>query len=286
MSDDLFYPPNRSAHAGGPIAIGQRVYCGLMGGKYGIVHRIAGEQSPQSVRSLAGGVAMMGGRAQFDVLFDTGHESRMVPECIMRGVQWKIFDSIATPEEIDQAKRFVAESTAEANRLHLQAVARRDQERAKHADDYPHLLKRSDKPQWSSGRVAAENIRRELKRAFPGFKFSVKSDHDSVDVYWTDGPTTGQVQPIIGKYRAGSFDGMTDCYEYDPDATFGDVFGDPKYTFCHRKDSLAGVRAAWARKGFDPAEVPECWENGGRWKMEQSLGDAVFHAWCECDLSK
>lgn len=66
--------------------------------------------------------------------------------------------------------------------------------------------------------AAAKAIRKELKTAFPGVSFSVKSEAysmgTSVNVYWTDGPTSKEVNSIIGKYQYGHFDGMIDCYEY------------------------------------------------------------------------
>ena len=65
---------------------------------------------------------------------------------------------------------------------------------------------------------AAKLIRAELKKAFPGVKFSVTSNGysmgDSVYVDWTDGPTRDQVHSIAGKYQEGHFDGMTDSYDY------------------------------------------------------------------------
>lgn len=65
---------------------------------------------------------------------------------------------------------------------------------------------------------AANAIKAELKAAFPNVKFSVKSQNysggDSVDIYWTDGPTVEQVRAISGKYQYGKFDGMQDLYEY------------------------------------------------------------------------
>jgi|GEM_PF-1717854 len=63
----------------------------------------------------------------------------------------------------------------------------------------------------------AKAIRQELKQAFPGIKFSVRSETfsmgDSVRVSWEDGPLSKQVTEIIGKYQYGHFDGMTDMYE-------------------------------------------------------------------------
>ena len=65
---------------------------------------------------------------------------------------------------------------------------------------------------------AAKLIRTELKKAFPNTKFGVTSSNysmgDSVAIEWTDSITTEEVRVIIGKYQYGSFDGMTDSYEY------------------------------------------------------------------------
>ena len=64
---------------------------------------------------------------------------------------------------------------------------------------------------------AAKRIRTDLKRAFPGVKFSVKSDSfaggDAVRINWIDGPTTSQVDALTNQYQYGSFDGMIDLYE-------------------------------------------------------------------------
>lgn len=84
--------------------------------------------------------------------------------------------------------------------------------------------------------LAAKNIKAELARAFPGVKFSVRSDSfsmgNSVDVSWTDGPTTAEVDAIIGKYEHSSFDGMTDSSS--PVCSDWHVFGSTKYAQSHR----------------------------------------------------
>jgi len=88
---------------------------------------------------------------------------------------------------------------------------------------------------------ASYNIKQELRKAFPGIKFSVRSDSfsmgNSVDVSWDLGPTTKDVDSILGKYSDGSFDGMTDMYNYDHSAE-GDavsvVLGRAKYVHSHR----------------------------------------------------
>ena len=64
----------------------------------------------------------------------------------------------------------------------------------------------------------AKLIRQDLKKQFGSFPFSVRSKSYSggcsITVYWTDGPTTQQVDPIIKKYEGADFDGMTDLKTY------------------------------------------------------------------------
>jgi hypothetical protein len=65
-------------------------------------------------------------------------------------------------------------------------------------------------------------IRKVLKARFPACKFSVTTGRgsmvSSVDIEWTDGPSTKLVNSIVGKFQSGSFNGMTDSYDYDAKA--------------------------------------------------------------------
>jgi hypothetical protein len=114
---------------------------------------------------------------------------------------------------------------------------------------FPHLVPVSDKV--DSLVAAAKNIRIELARAFPAVKFSVKSRRfsggDAIDVRWIDGPTSKQVDAIIERYEAGSFDGMTDSYDYRGDKAWVDAFGDAKYVHSSRDLSDKLIAAVMAR---------------------------------------
>jgi Large polyvalent protein associated domain 29 len=66
----------------------------------------------------------------------------------------------------------------------------------------------------------AKLVRAALKKAFPGIKFSVRSDTyaggASIRVRWTDGPSTKAVKDVAGAYAGGGFDGMIDmAYSVD-----------------------------------------------------------------------
>jgi len=60
----------------------------------------------------------------------------------------------------------------------------------------------------------AKLIRKALKKSFPGVKFSVRSSvyagGASIDVGWTDGPSSKAVESVAGAYAGGGFDGMID----------------------------------------------------------------------------
>lgn len=60
----------------------------------------------------------------------------------------------------------------------------------------------------------AKMIRQALKEAFPEVKFSVRSERysmgASIDISWTDGPLTRQVDEVVKIFAGATFDGMDD----------------------------------------------------------------------------
>ena len=108
--------------------------------------------------------------------------------------------------------------------------------------------------------LAAANIRRELKAAFPAIKFAIRSSSytggDSIDIRWHLGPTEKQVEAISNKYQEGSFNGMIDLYEYDNDRTWSKTYGGSKYIHTRREyDSAhAIVKEALRTKYNAPSE--------------------------------
>jgi len=117
----------------------------------------------------------------------------------------------------------------------------------------------------------AKLVRRDLKAAFPGVKFSVRSSTyaggASIHVRWIDGPVVADVDEVVGKYAGATFNGMIDMKEYHPstlianeDGTFEDVRYGADFVQTHRDYSpereaqiKAEVREFLGRD-FDPAE--------------------------------
>lgn len=75
-------------------------------------------------------------------------------------------------------------------------------------------LKASKEEHDGAAVIASKDVAKILKiklaEAFPGVKFSVKSDYSAVDVYWENGPHPLFVDAIIDKYSFGGFDGSID----------------------------------------------------------------------------
>ena len=237
----------------GKLKIGQKVYSGLYGGRYGVITEIRGDQRPETIKAYGGGVMVTGGSAQLTVVFDDYSKSTQIPESIIRGVQWEIYDEI---ENCGEVLKLIerAEEMRKGVEIALAIKAERDaKERESLPTQYPGLVTLATSGKKSILTTAA-NIRKELKAAFPKTKFSVTCDHgSSIDISWTDGPISDEVQKIGDKYRIGSFDGMADCYEYKR-SNFTDVFGGAQYVFTRRsvsKELTIKVAAEWGYKDLE-----------------------------------
>jgi hypothetical protein len=235
----------------GKLVVGQRVHSILYGGRDGIISAINGEQSPESIKSLGGGCVVMGGRATMDVVFEE-YVSRCIPECIIRGVQWRIANVIETPEMIEQAiKQASAATDAKKEAERLEAIKKADLQSSL-PSRYPYLAPMNKT--MSGHALGAKNLRIELKRAFPSVKFSVKSDSysggSSIDVGWTDGPLTEDVKTISDKYQQCDFDGMDDSTHYRHTA-WPEVFGGAKYVMEQRHESAELTLKVAKAMGFD-----------------------------------
>lgn len=101
---------------------------------------------------------------------------------------------------------------------------------------------RDNKKDYISCADTAKIVRKALKEAFAGVKFSVRSKTysmgASIDVYWLDGPTSEDVEKITSRFASARFDGMTD-YKGGAVHSFKgqEVHWGSDYVFAHRKHS-------------------------------------------------
>jgi len=139
---------------------------------------------------------------------------------------------------------------------------------------YPYLetVQNSKKSRWSLG---ASNLRKELKRAFPGIKFKVTSKSYSmgcsIDASWTDGPLDEEVERYSDKYQYGHFDGMTDCYNYHQNYVWDEVFGGAKYVFANRHVSDELINKASASFGCGKYDPGTGAIEGADWEKKQII---------------
>lgn len=137
---------------------------------------------------------------------------------------------IATEQEIREALAKLPGAEAERKRQEEEKRQAAETERQRVKAEYSWL------PASGSDdyKTAAANIRLELKKAFPGVKFSVrKSGYDTCHIDWDMGPTVKAVEKIVGKYTGKGFDGMQDL-EYSINTAFNEQFGSVGYLFTDR----------------------------------------------------
>lgn len=211
------------------------------------------------------------GPKSYDVALTDG---RQICGTFLDGSRWSVADDHVAPDTLAILRAGVGAKEA-ADKANKSAGKQAFSESvAKLRTSYPHLT------QGSGPVVAAKNIRVELKRAYPSVKFSVHtskySGGDSVRVSWADGPTAEQVEHITNKYAGGSFDGMTDSYDYKH-SPWTEVYGDAKYIFCDRDYSDTMIETTIRRVcnrlgGMEAIPTVEDYRKGQLWKFKQSGG--------------
>lgn len=98
---------------------------------------------------------------------------------------------------------------------------------------------------YVSAQDTAKLIRADLKRAFPGVRFSVRIKRGgasaSARITWTDGPTARQVERIACHYQSSDYDPYRDVWGSltRTDADDQPVHYGTNHVFCSRRLSVA-----------------------------------------------
>lgn len=205
-----------------------------------------------------------------DVLLESGAERRAVKArdfADVDGAEYRLDGKMHGAPYLAQLAAALASVKASESAAKAQAQAAHAAELVALADEYSYLQRVQPGAKSYGCTLAAANMRTLLRRAFPGVKFSVKtskfSGGDSIDVHWTDGPTSAQVDAITDQFSAGSFDGMDDSYTYSHGA-FAELFGDAKYVSSCRALSDAAVSEIMAQLWPDESTRPSLddWHHG------------------------
>lgn len=214
------------------IEVGRVVYTNLYNSGRGVIYQVLGEPAPESVQSLGGGIVMAGGQCEVNIAFESGGRSQRLPECILMGVQWRLLDEVKSPEQVAEilANSLAYEAEQKAKEDEKKAAFKAAAERAREKGKALGLIPEAEfRAAGKRGSAAASNLRAELKLA--GIKARVKQDgYSCINVYIADEAQREAAKEIALKYKAGNFDGMSDCYDYDP-CPWGSVFGDVQYVF-------------------------------------------------------
>lgn len=210
--------------------VGQWVSTNVCGARSGVVIEVSDEAPATMKRHGAPG--SLDGRVWVDVVFEDGV---ILHNLDARWLRRDKFLPLATSEEIAGLLANAEQQKAREQAEKQATERRRARERQHHAADNRHLVKVTDRPDWSAGRLVAENVRRELRLAFPGVRFSVRCDCNYVNVSWTGGPAVGEVEQITSRYYVPGYNGTEPAIERRADATFGAVFGMASRITLHRE---------------------------------------------------
>ncbi|MCN7673228.1 hypothetical protein MLZ33_25335, partial [Escherichia coli] len=245
----------------GALVVGQI----LETGRYGraVITRVHDRSNKDSVIELVGdGAIVSAGNAAFDLVYFSGARSKFVPECIIRGgLPWIVHTEVVTQAVLENLKKAADDKERQdaEDKARADAAFALEKSRLQEAPEYKHLKKLADNKGKCEAANVSSNIRAELKKAFPGVKFSVKKlSFDCVQISWTDGPTKNEVEAISDKYENGHFNGMEDIYEYNT-SPFNVVYGGVKYVTTRRdySDELVEKGIIQARIKFGSDLVPE-----------------------------
>jgi len=131
----------------------------------------------------------------------------------------------------------------------------------------------------------AKIIRKVLKEAFPGVKFSVRtkkySGGASININWTDGPTQWDVQDLVLPLSGGYFDGMTDYKGFNYHMHDGEEISlGADFIFANRELSdewIETARKVWDRA--DGARKCDFWNNARqRWPQDDEAKCFAYNA--------
>lgn len=146
----------------------------------------------------------------------------------------------------------------------------------------------------------AKQIKKILKDRWPKTKFSVGSETysmgSSINVSWDLGPTRAMVEEIADRYQEGSFDGMTDSYNYNPTLVLtegNDIkrLGGAKYVFCNRGEKtpeLPNLRELYSKDVCERQGVQYAGNQtiicGDKWERFLEVGDQFWQAFQMADF--
>jgi hypothetical protein len=163
------------------------------------------------------------------ILFD-GRAFRRLPKAAFSGIRpWELLDRVHGPRLIEVVKQQAADRAAAESLQKATAAQRLLDDVAALIASHPHLTPVG--PEHRGQAAVGKNLRAHLKHR--GIKARVRSHGGSYHVRLTADATEEQLQAanaIATSFEFGSFDGMTDSYNYVTSA-WTEAFGGVRYVF-------------------------------------------------------
>ena len=149
-----------------------------------------------------------------------------------------IEDNRKTQEEVDTQTKSNNEAQVKRDEKQAVKMVAEEKESIELLKEFGHM-KRYSAGDNSSHALTSSNIKKHLKKQYPGHKFSVKSQSysggSSVNVSWTDGPSYTEVDEFVDRFQ---YNGVMDNTDHVACRTVGNafrsLFGSVGYASCNR----------------------------------------------------
>lgn len=127
-------------------------------------------------------------------------------------------DNRRTIEEEEKLRADIDAAEQERREADRKKAAERDELIPKLRAQYPWAVSKDGR--LSEHARAAQNLRTEFSRTFPGIEFSVQSEHGRISLRWTLGPSDKSVKELVHKYQNSWYehDGGDGTTRYDHSA--------------------------------------------------------------------
>lgn len=229
------------------LRVGRRIHCILYGGRDGTIYNVDGEPGQGNSQSAMGGAFhfVRGAEAYVDVVWDNGTLGLKLPECIVTGVQWRFLDQEdRTQAQITDALAHVEIETARAEKLKREKAESFSAavKSCRENKEFAHLEQTPVGGGYvRMGTLAAKNVRKILKKTFPGVKFSVRQRAcDALLVNWrgedeanADAGFQQRINEALSVFKTGQYNPYED-YHSSSNSPFNVVFGGVDYLICQR----------------------------------------------------
>lgn len=234
------------------------------------------------VFKAAAGVIYEIDHREFSAVFTDGTICRGMPVHLLEGREgWTVLDERATGGEVASLLRVAKHAAFEMAEEIKNKKAAFDAEKLKISTTGELAAFLTQGEDQYSGKLAITNIRKELKREFPGIKFAARlPNYGSIYISWTDGPTVGMVEAIVSKYKSGSFNSSEDIYENRP-TPFNMIFGGSDYVMTSRELSDPFIDkvidSLWSLWGDSETEKPTAavFKSGKLWNKPTRGSDCL-----------